>query len=90
MDPVQALLVLAGVAVAAGGVAMLVNMARREDSTPRPYAPLGMVAVGGFVAYRAFTTFRSMDAQDITIMFLFVFALLSLLGLQFFVANKQS
>ncbi len=74
----------------AGGVLMLVRGARGPESSPRrAYTPIGMIFLGGLIAYRAFTEFTTMDGQDLLITSLFVVALLSLLGLQFFVADKN-
>ena len=86
----QIILILAGLLVAAGGVLMLVRGARGPESSPRrAYTPIGMIFLGGLIAYRAFTEFATMDGQDLLITSLFVVALLSLLGLQFFVADKH-
>lgn len=90
MEIMQIILIVAGLLVAAGGVLMLVRGARASESAPRrAYTPLGMIFIGGLIAYRAFTEFATMDTQDFVIMSLFVVALLSLLGLQFFVADKR-
>ncbi len=76
--------------LAVGGVAMLVRMSRRDDSTARrPYVPFGMVAVGLIIAYRSYSDFATFDAQDLTIIFFFAFAFLGLLGLQFFVVDRS-
>ena len=47
------------------------------------------MAVGLLIAYRAFSDYRMMDAQDVAIMFVFAFALLSLLGLRIFIIDRQ-
>ena len=84
----QILLILMGLVTAGGGVVMLVKGA--GSGSPRgAYAPLGMIGIGLMVAYRAFSDFQTLDTQDLTIMFLFVFALLTLMGMQFFVAGRQ-
>ena len=86
----QTILIVAGLLIAAGGVLMLVRGARGPESSPRrAYTPIGMIFLGGLIAYRAFTEFATMDEQDILIISLFVVALLSLLGLQFFIADKR-
>lgn len=90
MNIMQMLLIVAGLLVAAGGVLMLVRGARGPETSPRrAYTPIGMMFIGGLIAYRAFTEFSAMDTQDLVITSLFLVALLSLLGLQFFVADKQ-
>ena len=77
-----------GLASAAGGVAMLVRGS--GSGSPRSaYAPLGMTGIGLMVAYRAFSDFETLDGQDLTIMFLFVFALLTLMGMQLFITNRR-
>ena len=77
-----------GLVSAAGGVVMLVRGA--GSGTPRgAYAPLGMIGIGLMVAYRALSDFETLDAQDLTIMFLFVFALLTLMGMQLFLVKRQ-
>ncbi|MEO6457391.1 MAG: hypothetical protein ABIO92_03820 [Chloroflexia bacterium] len=86
----QMILIASGLLVAAGGVLMLVRGARGPETSPRrAYTPIGMIFLGGLIAYRAFTEFATMDGQDLLITSLFVVALLSLLGLQFFVADKK-
>ncbi len=89
MQPLQIFLVLLGAALAVGGVAMLVRMSRRDDTTRGPYVPFGMVAVGLIIAYRSYSDFATLDPQDLTIMFFFAIALLSLLGLQFFIVDRS-
>src|SRR5688572_6294777 len=90
MEIMQVILIAAGLLVVAGGVLMLVRGARGPESAPRrAYTPLGMIFVGGLIAYKAFTEFATMDGQDLLITSLFLVALLSLLGLQFFVADKR-
>ena len=91
MHPMQILLVLTGLAAAVGGVLMLYRFSRSDesDAARRPYIPLAIAAVGLMVAYRAFSDFRTLDSMDHLIMFLFVFALLSILGVQFFVVDRH-
>jgi putative copper export protein len=68
---------------------MLVKGANRESrGTPRPYVPLGVVAVGLVVAYQAVTDFERLSPTDITLLFLFVFALALFMGLRFFVVDR--
>ncbi|HKP53071.1 MAG TPA: hypothetical protein VJ183_10495 [Chloroflexia bacterium] len=89
MEPLQLLLILTGLAIAIGGVLLLTRSVKRDDSTLRPYLPFATVAVGLAIAYRSYADYNRLDAQDITIMFVFVLALFSLLGLQFFVVDKH-
>jgi hypothetical protein len=90
MNIMQLILIAAGLLIAAGGVFMLVRGARGPESSPRrAYTPLGMIFLGGLIAYRSFAGYSTMDGQDLLITSLFVVALLSLLGLQFFVADKR-
>ncbi len=96
MSFVELLLVAAGLAIASGGVYMLIRSAnadRRVEAAgrtvhPRPYIPLGVVAVGLIIAYHSFSDYATLDSSDITIMFLFVLALAILLGLRFLIADK--
>jgi membrane-bound ClpP family serine protease len=89
MEPLQLLLILTGLAIAIGGVLLLTRSMKRDDSTLRPYLPFATIAVGLAIAYRSYADYKLLDAQDITIMFVFVLALFSLLGLQFFVVDKH-
>ena len=84
----QILLIVLGLTTAVGGVVMLIKRSG-SDSPRRAYAPFGMIGIGLMVAYRAFSDFETLDSQDITLMFLFVFALLSLMGLQFLVIDRN-
>jgi uncharacterized membrane protein len=96
MPITQLLLIAFGLAIAAGGLLMLVRAAnadRRAEAAgrsvrPRPYIPLGVVAVGLIIAYHSFSNFSTFQTSDITIMFLFALALATLLGLRFFLADK--
>ena len=54
-----------------------------------PLVPLGITFIGLMIAYRSYTDFQTLDQQDYLIMFLFVFALLSLLGIQFFIVDRH-
>lgn len=56
---------------------------------PRPYIPLGVVAVGLIIAYHSFSDFGTFDSSDVTIMFVFAVALAALLGLRFFLVDKM-
>ena len=89
MDVVQVFLVTFGVLVAIGGLVLMLRGARRGDDGRRGYLPFAMLIVGLIVAYRSFSDFRSLDAEDITIMFLFAIALLTMIGLQFFVMERS-
>ena len=89
MEPLQLLLTILGLAISAGGVLLLVRSMRRPDTMLRPYLPFATIAVGLAIAYRSYSDFQRLDGQDITIMFVFVLALFSLLGLQFFVVDKH-
>jgi hypothetical protein len=96
MDIVQVILIASGLGIAAGGVFMLVRTAaadRRAEAAgrsvrPRPYIPLGVVAVGVFIAYHSFTSYSTFESSDVTLLFLFAVVLATLLGLRFFVADK--
>jgi amino acid transporter len=91
MEPLQLLLILMGLLVAGAGVLMLFRMSRESSANARrPYIPLGTAAVGLIIAYRAFSAFNVLDAQDVMIMFVFVFGLLALLGLQFFIVDHHN
>ncbi len=78
-----------GVLVAVGGLIIMIKSAGRGEDARRGYLPFAMMAVGLIVAYRAFSDYRTMDTQDITIMFLFAIALLTLIGLQFLVVERN-
>ncbi|HEX9988406.1 MAG TPA: hypothetical protein VGE45_08010 [Chloroflexia bacterium] len=89
MEPLQILLIAAGLVVAAGGGYLLFRPAPADQGhVRRPYVPFAVMAVGVIIAYRAFTEFGRLDAQDITIMFVFELALAGLLGLQLFVVDR--
>ncbi len=85
----QTFLVAFGVLVAVGGVVLMLRSAGRGEDARRGYLPFAMIIVGLIVAYRSFSDFRTLDAEDITIMFLFAIALLTLIGLQFFVVERN-
>lgn len=96
MDLTELVLIAAGLAVAAGGVFMLISSAnadrraekRGESVRPRPLIPLGVVAVGLIIAYHSYSNYATFDPSDVTIMFVFAIALALLLGLRFFIADK--
>lgn len=89
MEPLQILLVAAGLVVAAGGGYLLFRPAPADRGhVRRPYIPFAVIAVGLIIAYRAFAEFGRLDAQDITIMFVFEAILAGLLGLQLFVVDR--
>lgn len=83
------MLVVFGVLVAVGGLVIMVRSAGRGEDARRGYLPFAMLVVGLIVAYRSFSDYRTMDTQDITIMFLFSIALLTLIGLQFLVVERN-
>jgi hypothetical protein len=90
MEPLQIIMVLTGLLIAAGGVVLLVrNMRGTGGSGLRPYVPFATIAVGIAIAYRSYADYHLLDAQDITIMFLFVVGIATLLGLQFFVVDRH-
>ena len=89
MDLVQIVLVAFGVLVAVGGLVIMLRSAGRGEDARRGYIPFAMMAVGLIVAYRSFSDYGRMDTQDITIMFLFAIALLTLIGLQFLVVERN-
>jgi hypothetical protein len=98
MNIIQLLLILTGLIVAAGGVLLLVRAAaasrRRtvDTSIPpvRPYVPLGVIAMGLFIAYHSFMDFSTFDSSDVTLLFAFCIALALLMGLRFFLVDKQN
>ncbi len=85
----QVVLVVFGVLVAVGGLVIMVRSAGRGEDARRGYLPFAMLVVGLIVAYRSFSDYRTMDTQDITIMFLFSIALLTLIGLQFLIVERN-
>jgi predicted membrane-bound spermidine synthase len=91
LEPLQILLIAAGLVVAAGGGYLLFRPVPADQGhVRRPYIPFAVIAVGLIIAYRAFAEFSTLDAQDITIMFVFELALAGLLGLQFFVVDRYT
>lgn len=89
LDLVQVVLVAFGALVAVGGVVLVLRSAGRGENARRGYLPFAMIVVGLIVAYRSFSDFNTMDTEDITIMFLFAIALLTLIGLQFFIVERS-
>ncbi|MFL5734432.1 MAG: hypothetical protein ACJ78Q_14700 [Chloroflexia bacterium] len=90
MDPLQLFLVIAALLVAVGGGVMLYRGSRDPQMTARgPYVPLAMMAIGLMIAYRVYADFQTLEPMDVLIMFLFVFALAGLLGLQFLIVDKN-
>jgi len=90
MNIMQVILIAAGLLVTAGGVLMLVRGARGPEQSPRrAYTPIGMIVMGGLITYKASTEYSRMDTQDVVITSLFLVAMLTLLGLQFFVADRR-
>jgi hypothetical protein len=85
MHPIQLILTATALLTAAGGLLMLFRLSRGSDSPRRAYIALATTAVGLIIAYRSISGFDTMDAEDLTIMFLFALGLLSMIGLQFFV-----
>ena len=84
------LLIVAALLVAAGGGVMLYRGSREPDATARgPYVPLAMMVIGIMIAYRVYTDFQTLQPIDLVIMFLFVFALMGLLGAQFFIVDRS-
>ena len=83
-------LILMALLVAAGGGVMLYRGSRDPDTTARgPYVPMAMMAIGLMIAYRVYADFQTLQPIDWVIMFLFVFALMGLLGAQFFIVDRS-
>jgi hypothetical protein len=89
MQPLQLLLTATALLTAVGGLVMLFRSARSDASPRQAYIPLATTAVGLIIAYRSISEFSSMDAVDLTIMFLFALGLLSFMGLQFFIVDRS-
>ncbi len=91
MNLIQVILVLGALVAAAGGIVMFFRTANSHDKSPRrAYAPLGIILIGLMIAYKAYSDFASMETVDLVIMFLFIFALMALLGTQFFIVDRHS
>ena len=90
MEPLQILLIIIGIGLAAGGIYMLFRMAGTDKGAARgPYTPLAIAFIGLMIAYRSYSDYKTLDTMDFVIMFLFVFALVSLLGIQFFIVDRH-
>jgi peptidoglycan/LPS O-acetylase OafA/YrhL len=90
LDLLQLCLVAAALIVAVGGGVMLYRGSRDPNATARgPYVPLAMIAIGLMIAYRVYTDYQNLQPIDLVIMSLFVVALLTLLGAQFFIVDKS-
>ena len=91
MDALQVFLVVVGLVVASAGVYMLID-ARNHSASPRrdPSSSIAIAFIGFMIAYKAYAEYNGIDATDVIIMFLFVFALMGLLGIQFFIIDKSS
>jgi peptidoglycan/LPS O-acetylase OafA/YrhL len=89
VEPFQILLVLIGLAVASGGIVMLVNSRNHSASARGPYVPIAVTFIGLMIAYRAFAEYPTLQPLDVVIMFLFLLALLTLLGVQFFIVDRS-
>ena len=90
MNPVQLIIVIAGLVVSSGGVFMLYKATNSERVKARgPYVPLAITFMGLMIAYMVYTSYNTLDSLDFVIMALFVLALLSLLGIQFFIVDKH-
>jgi peptidoglycan/LPS O-acetylase OafA/YrhL len=88
--PLCIVLTLAGLLAAAGGVVMLFRGATDRDAPVRgPYTPLAATFIGLMIAYRSFTAFESLQPLDLVIMFVFALGLLSLLGIQLFIVDRN-
>jgi hypothetical protein len=89
MDLAQLLLILIGLAIIAGGGAMLLRGAGRDTSgVPRPYIPLGVMAAGIVIAYLAYSEYKTMDSLEVVGLFLFGLAFAGAVAIKLFVADK--
>ena len=90
MDPFQLILVISGLVVASGGVFMLYRATQSESVRGRgPLTPLAITFMGLVLAYLAYTNYSSLDGMDFAIIALFIVALLTLLGIQFFIVDRH-
>jgi len=78
-----------GLLVAGGGVYMLINARNHSASARGPYVPIAIAFIGFMIAYRAYAEYATLDTTDYIIMFLFVFALMGILGIQFFIVDRN-
>jgi hypothetical protein len=89
MDIFQLLLIGMGLAITAGGGAMVLRGAGRDASgVPRPYIPLGVMAAGIVIAYLAFSGYGTMDGLEIVGLFLFGAAFAGALVIKLFVTDR--
>jgi hypothetical protein len=89
VEPLQILLVAIGLVTACGGVYLLFDARNRSASARGPYVPIAIAFIGFMIAYRAYAEYKSLDTTDMVIMFLFLFALMALLGIQFFIVDRH-
>ncbi len=90
MVPLQFALVISGLVVSSGGIFMLYKASRSASVKARgPLVPLAITFIGLMIAYRSYTDFQTLDPLDYVIMFLFVLALVSMLGIQFFIVDRH-
>lgn len=89
VEPLQIFMVAIGLLAACGGVYMLFDSRKHSASARGPYVPIAIAFIGFMIAYRAYVEYRSLDTTDMVIMFLFLFALVALLGIQFFVIDRN-
>src|SRR5437868_6179722 len=89
MDFAELLLIILGLAIAAGGGVMLLRGAGRDTSgVPRPYIPLGMMAAGLVIAYHTYSDYRTMDGLEVVGLFVFGLAFTAALLVRLFVADR--
>ena len=90
MDPFQLILVIAGLVVASGGVFMLFKAMQSESVKARgPLVPLAITFMGLVLAYMSYANYSTLDGMDFAIISLFIVALLTLLGIQFFIVGRH-
>jgi hypothetical protein len=88
VDIFQLLLIGVGLAITAGGGAMVLRGAGRDASgVPRPYIPLGVMAAGIVIAYLAFSGYATMDGLERVGLFLFGAAFAGALLIKLFVTD---
>lgn len=88
MEPLQLFLIVIGIAAASGGVLMLTQLREHGANARGPYVPLAIIFIGVMIAYRSYADYKTLDTLDFVIMFLFLFGLMALLGVQFFVVER--
>jgi len=87
----QILLIVVGLAIAAGGAVVLIRGANRPTSgnaVPRPYLSLGMIAVGLIIAYMAYSNYQEMDSLEIAGLVMFGVAFAAAVGVKLFITDK--